>query len=349
MSILRSLGLSLGLLFLASGAWAACPTTSLTFKDAAGATQTLCFGGSAGAFIGQSELTSSSGAALDGTAGSAAAGVLSVQGIASMTPLLATVTNAGTFATQDSNLSGAITGSKVKVDIFGNSAATMDAAVGGAAAPTNALVAGGVYNSSPISVTATNAAALQIDSAGVLKIDCFTNCALAQASTTSGQLGSLVQGAVTTGQPVYTTAQTDPISLDVNGNTRVLNDGGCAGVSMLNTNYTPFSLASTTALKLVSKVAAKKVYICSINIVSASANNVALVEGTLTTTNCDTSTAGLAGGATAATGWNFAANGGLTLGNGVGLVTKSATANLDVCLFASGSGQVSGGITWAQF
>lgn len=35
-----------------------------------------------------------------GTAGTAAAGVVTVQGIASMTPLLATVTNAGTFAVQ---------------------------------------------------------------------------------------------------------------------------------------------------------------------------------------------------------------------------------------------------------
>jgi hypothetical protein len=42
-----------------------------------------------------------------------------------------------------------------------------------------------------------------------------------QASTTSGQTGHLVQGAVTTAAPSYTTGQTDPLSLDTVGNLRV--------------------------------------------------------------------------------------------------------------------------------
>lgn len=41
-----------------------------------------------------------------------------------------------------------------------------------------------------------------------------------QGSTTSGQTGPLVQGAVTTAAPTYTTGQTDPISLDTKGNIR---------------------------------------------------------------------------------------------------------------------------------
>jgi hypothetical protein len=44
---------------------------------------------------------------------------------------------------------------------------------------------------------------------------------LAQGSTTSGQLGSLTMGAVTTSAPSYTTAQTSPISLDTSGNLRI--------------------------------------------------------------------------------------------------------------------------------
>lgn len=43
----------------------------------------------------------------------------------------------------------------------------------------------------------------------------------AQGSTTSGQTGTLVQGAVTTSAPSYTTAQTSPLSLDTSGNLRV--------------------------------------------------------------------------------------------------------------------------------
>src|ERR1035438_5139259 len=44
---------------------------------------------------------------------------------------------------------------------------------------------------------------------------------VAQGSTTSGENGNLVQGAVTTASPAYTTAQTSPLSLDTTGNLRV--------------------------------------------------------------------------------------------------------------------------------
>jgi hypothetical protein len=44
---------------------------------------------------------------------------------------------------------------------------------------------------------------------------------VAQGSTTSGQSGQMVQGAVTTAAPTYTTAQTSPLSLDTSGSLRV--------------------------------------------------------------------------------------------------------------------------------
>lgn len=47
-----------------------------------------------------------------------------------------------------------------------------------------------------------------------------TGLTVAQGSTTSGQTGQLVQGAVTTAAPTYTTAQTSPLSLDTTGNLR---------------------------------------------------------------------------------------------------------------------------------
>lgn len=45
--------------------------------------------------------------------------------------------------------------------------------------------------------------------------------ALAQGSTTAGQLGALEMGAVTTAAPAYTTGQTSPLSIDTSGNLRV--------------------------------------------------------------------------------------------------------------------------------
>lgn len=44
---------------------------------------------------------------------------------------------------------------------------------------------------------------------------------LTQGSTTSGQTGALIMGAVTTAAPSYTTAQTSPLSLDTSGALRV--------------------------------------------------------------------------------------------------------------------------------
>lgn len=54
---------------------------------------------------------------------------------------------------------------------------------------------------------------------------------VAQGSTTSGQSGSLVQGAVTTSAPSYTTAQTSPLSLTTSGALRVDASGSTQPIS----------------------------------------------------------------------------------------------------------------------
>lgn len=57
-------------------------------------------------------------------------------------------------------------------------------------------------------------------------------------STTSGQTGSLVMGAVTTSPPTYTTAQTDPLSLATSGGLRV-DVNSVAGVAVASGNGVP--------------------------------------------------------------------------------------------------------------
>jgi hypothetical protein len=70
-----------------------------------------------------------------------------------------------------------------------------------------------------------------VDSGTITAVNAITNALPAgtnvigavgntQASTTSGQSGPLIQCAVTTGAPTYTTAQTDPLSCDTSGNLR---------------------------------------------------------------------------------------------------------------------------------
>ena len=57
------------------------------------------------------------------------------------------------------------------------------------------------------------------------------NLSLAQGSTTSGQKGNLIQGAVTTSAPTYITAQTSPLSLTTAGALRVDNSANTQPVS----------------------------------------------------------------------------------------------------------------------
>lgn len=110
------------------------------------------------------------------------------------------------------------------------------------------------------------------------------------------------------------------------------------------------SINLTASGQILAGTSAKKTYICSLDIVSATAQNVALVEGTGTV--CATNIFGLAGGTTAATGWNLAANSGLVKGSGNGTVySPSADSNstaANQCLLLSGSGQTSGQITYVQ-
>jgi hypothetical protein len=106
------------------------------------------------------------------------------------------------------------------------------------------------------------------------------------------------------------------------------------------------SINQTANTQLVAGTASKKIYVCSIHVVAAAAANVAVVEGTGSV--CGTSTAGVNGfgGATAATGWNFAGNGGIALGNGDSSLGAEGTSGDNLCIYNSGSGQVSGGISY---
>lgn len=107
------------------------------------------------------------------------------------------------------------------------------------------------------------------------------------------------------------------------------------------------SVSVTSNTQLVTGTTGKKVYICSVNLLAAAATNVAIVEGTGST--CGTGTAGVPGlgGATAATGWNFAANGGIVIGNGGFSVAGETTAGDNVCILVSASNQISGGLSFA--
>jgi hypothetical protein len=116
--------------------------------------------------------------------------------------------------------------------------------------------------------------------------------------------------------------------------------------SAYDKTYAPFSISTATTTVVISASASNKNYICSLEIVVAGADNVALVEDA--TGSCASPDAGMAGGTTAATGWNFAANSGLARGNGNGTVYKTASTNVNTCLITSAAVQASGVIAYVQ-
>lgn len=173
------------------------------------------------------------------------------------------------------------------------------------------------------------------------------------------QSGSAIVGKVTTDQTTHGT--TDLVAADItkyNGsavgtaNPVIIREGDGTNLVTLDpcrVNANSFAkISQTTNTQVITGTSAKKTYICAINLVTAGANNVAIVEGTGTV--CATGIAGVStGGTTAATGWNFAANDGLTQGNGMGSVMAANNANADnVCILQSAAVQLSGVIAYVQ-
>lgn len=113
----------------------------------------------------------------------------------------------------------------------------------------------------------------------------------------------------------------------------------CSGTAK---TFVPISISSATTTEITAALAGASnyYYVCSINLVTAAANNVALVDDD--SDGCGSVTAGMAGGTTAATGWNFAANGGIALGDGSSSVAKTNGTNRVVCLVTSAATQLSG-------
>lgn len=147
----------------------------------------------------------------------------------------------------------------------------------------------------------------------------------------------------TAGNPIPGGTNTIGSVKQTDGTTVVITDP-CQGVAK---TYTPINISASGSVKIITGAAAKKTYICHIDLVTNTANNVALVEGT--GTNCATGTSGVIGGTTPASGWNFSANGGISIGMGgaAALQAPNATGD-DVCLNPSAATQLSGQVVWVQ-
>lgn len=273
-----------------------------------------------------------------GTAGTASTDVLTVQGITSMTPLKVdgsgvTQPVSGTFwqVTQPISAaslplpSGASTAAKQPALGTAGSPSTDVLTVQGATSMT-ALKVDGSATTQPVSGTVT----VQQSTASSLKVDL------------SGT------GANTTAIKVDNSAVTQPISgsVSISGTPSVSISGTVADPCQANAkSFAVINLTANTQI-ITAGGAGTRTYFCSLNLIASAATNVALVEGTGTT--CATGITGMAGGSTAATGWNFAANGGIALGNGAASVMATAGTAKNVCILVSAANQISGSIAYVQ-
>jgi hypothetical protein len=112
-------------------------------------------------------------------------------------------------------------------------------------------------------------------------------------------------------------------------------------------SFVNVNVSTATTTLLVTGVSGRHVRICSLSLVTAAANNVALISGTGAT--CGTGTTGMNGGTTAAAGWNFAANGGLTQGSGIGAINQTNATGDSVCAVTSAATQLSGRISYTIY
>lgn len=185
-------------------------------------------------------------ATVTGTVAATQSGTWTVQpgNTPNTTPWLATINQGGNSATVTASnalkIDGSATTQPVSGTITANAGTGSFTVAQGTAANLNATVVGTVT----ANIGTTNGLALDTSVNGLL---------LAQGSTTSGEKGVLIQGAVTTSSPTYTTAQTSPLSLTTAGAVRI--DGTAttqpiSGTVTANAGTGSFTVVQATAANL---------------------------------------------------------------------------------------------------
>jgi hypothetical protein len=197
---------------------------------------------------------------------------------------------------------------------------------------------------------AITAASLPLPTGAATSANQPTNAA--QASTTSGQTGTLVQCAVTTAAPTYTTATTNPINCDTAGNQRVTVtnanpngravSGSSAPVVMTPALTTFHLIAAATTNATSVKGSAATLYSCQLSGVGSTPAFLKIYnKATAPTVGTDTpvKTLIIPAASTAANGAGsniiFGSGGGLTLGTGFALAVTGVITDADTTAVAA--------------
>jgi hypothetical protein len=217
----------------------------------------------------------------------------------------------------------------------------------GSAFPADGTAAGAEYLASPPTLSDGNMVPLLTDVHGNQKV------------TGAGAAGSADTGV----QTIQGIASMTPVAVSQSGTWTIL-PGNTPNTTPWLVTASPasgdpcntlahhfVSINQTSSTQYITGTSSKKTYICFFHVNNGGAEGLALVEGTGST--CGTNTFGLAGGATAATGWSFIASGGLVIAGGgyTALGPPDADSHAtaaNVCLFELATDQVSGQIQYVQ-
>jgi hypothetical protein len=208
---------------------------------------------------------------------------------------------------------------------------------------------GGFYQSSVTACTDGDTCAVGITAQRAIKATLYSEAGAALTPATDAtedsaapETGPLIQAEFDDAS-TNTVDEDDAGKLRIDANrilyTRQIDPCSGSGTKL----YLPFDITTATTTEITPSLAGSSThyYICALNIVTQAANSVNLVDDN--SDNCDSVTASLISSGLAATdGWYFAANGGITIGNGAGSIMRTQTSNSVLCLVTSAATELHG-------
>lgn len=230
------------------------------------------------------------------------------------------------------------------VRIQGNVGGVLDSAPD-ATAPANVLNVAGRFVTTPATLTSGQAGSLQLTAAQNLKTDMSTVAGTVTVTAAAGVQKVGIVGNANAAIDAATGAAPPANAILMGGLTSGATGGLVTAIPVCDSFQNVNHVTASTFLE-VTGVSGRHVRICSISLVAAGADNVAIISGTGAT--CGTGSAAIVG-TTSATGFNFAANGGISQGSGIGTIMRTVATGDSVCIITSAAVQLSGVISFAIY
>jgi hypothetical protein len=228
--------------------------------------------------------------------------------------------------------------------IQGNVGGVLDV-VADATAPANILNVGGRFVTTPATLTTGQAGSLQLTAAQNLKSDMTTVAGTATGTAAAGVQKVGVVGNAGAAFDAATGAAPPANGVLVAGLTSGATAGFLTAIPVCDSTFN-INISTATTTLAVTGVSGRHVRICAIDMITAAANNVGIISGTGAT--CGTGSGAIVG-TTAATGYNFPANGGIAIGTGIGMIKRTVATGDSVCIITSAATQLSGTIAYAIY